>query len=415
MNSIPKGWEQAPLGQVAVTQLGRMLSSRRDTGSNPKHYLRNRDVQWGKINITDLPVMDFGPKDAEKFLLRPGDVLVCEGGEVGRAAIWNGQIAECYYQKALHRVRTSARLLPEFLVYMLEHYARARKFDRFTSGSTIAHLPQEDFRELPIPLPLPPEQERIVAAIDEQFSHLDSGVAALRRAEKSLGFMKAAQLQSVMSASTTLPVGWRWVELGDLIASGPKNGIYLPGNRYGSGIPILRIDDFQNEWHRSRDRLRLVTPDPEQAEEFALSTGDLVINRVNSMTHLGKCLVVGPDLKGVLFESNMMRIRLSSEVYQDYIKLYLQSPVGRSLLLKRAKQAVNQASINQRDVQSTPVAVPPLDEQTRIVSIYQTSSSILSKVENEVDVAIRHSDSLRASILASAFSGQLVPTEQVTA
>jgi type I restriction enzyme, S subunit len=97
MSEIAEGWILAPLGKVATTQLGRMLSARRETGAHAKPYLRNRDVQWGHINTKDLPMMDFTPKDSERFLLRPGDVLICEGGEVGRAAIWNGQLAECYY------------------------------------------------------------------------------------------------------------------------------------------------------------------------------------------------------------------------------------------------------------------------------------------------------------------------------
>lgn len=130
-----------------------MLSSGRETGTHAKPYLRNRDIQWGRINIYDLPVMDFTPKDAVKFTLQPDGVLVCEGGEVGRAAIWRGQLSECYYQKALHRVRASEALLPQFLAYLLEHYARSRAFEHYISGSTIAHLPQEDLRELPIPLP----------------------------------------------------------------------------------------------------------------------------------------------------------------------------------------------------------------------------------------------------------------------
>ena len=104
MSDLPSGWAEVALGKVAATQLGRMLSSRRETGDHAKPYLRNRDVQWGKINVEDLPVMDFDHTDAAKFLLKPGDVLICEGGEVGRAAIWNGQLSECYYQKALHRV-----------------------------------------------------------------------------------------------------------------------------------------------------------------------------------------------------------------------------------------------------------------------------------------------------------------------
>ena len=126
-------------------------------------------------------------------------VMSCEGGEVGRAAIWNGELSECYYQKALHRVRTSPELLPQFLVYLLEHYARTRAFERYTSGSTIAHLPQEDLRDLPVPLPAVAEQDRIVGAIEEQFSRLDSGILALHRAQRNLKRSRTAVLDAAVS------------------------------------------------------------------------------------------------------------------------------------------------------------------------------------------------------------------------
>src|SRR5215471_15442342 len=203
MSDLPPGWVQVKLAEVASTQLGRMLSARRETGAYARPYLRNRDVQWGRINIADLPTMDFCPQDADRFLLAMGDVLVCEGGEVGRAAIWKDQLAECYFQKAIHRVRTSGALSPEFLRYLLEHYARTKTFARFTSGSTIAHLPQEDLRNLPLNLPPRAEQDRIVAAIEEQFPRLDAGFVSLERARQNVERMRRSLLASACSGRLT--------------------------------------------------------------------------------------------------------------------------------------------------------------------------------------------------------------------
>lgn len=143
--------DTTPLGKMAASQLGRMLSGSRETGRHAKPYLRNRDVQWGHINVSNLPTMDFSGKDAERFRLSEGDVLVCEGGEVGRSAVWRSALAECYYQKAIHRVRCSEALLPDFLRYFFEFLARTQQFGEATSGMTIAHLPQEDLRSLPVP------------------------------------------------------------------------------------------------------------------------------------------------------------------------------------------------------------------------------------------------------------------------
>ncbi|CRI67976.1 hypothetical protein THIOKS190081 [Thiocapsa sp. KS1] len=80
--------KMVPLGTLADVQLGKMLSPKSKTGTSPFPYLRNQDVQWGRINVTGLPTMDFSDKERAKFELRPGDLLVCEGGEPGRCAVW---------------------------------------------------------------------------------------------------------------------------------------------------------------------------------------------------------------------------------------------------------------------------------------------------------------------------------------
>jgi type I restriction enzyme S subunit len=89
---VPESWEVVKLGELFETQLGKMLSQKARTGSDPKPYLRNKNVQWREIDTTDLLLMDFDRREEAKFTLLPGDLLVCEGGQPGRAAIWRGQM-----------------------------------------------------------------------------------------------------------------------------------------------------------------------------------------------------------------------------------------------------------------------------------------------------------------------------------
>jgi type I restriction enzyme, S subunit len=208
-----------------------------------------------------------------------------------------------------------------------------------------------------------------------------------------------------------LPRGWVWTTLDALIVDGPQNGVYLPGHLYGSGHPILRIDDFQNDWLRPRDQLNLVDADAATHRIYSLVPGDLVINRVNSMTHLGKCVSVGSQLAGVLFESNMMRMHLATRVSSRFVEMYLQSSVGHTRLIGGAKWAVNQASINQKDVKRTPIPLPPWAEQLEIVEVVE--SQLASATERNADIghSLRQSEAQRKNILKCAFSGQLVPQD----
>jgi type I restriction enzyme, S subunit len=191
-------WPKKPLSEVAETQLGKMLSMKSKTGVGTRPYLRNKNIQWDRVDIADVLEMDFTPKEFEKFRLRDGDVLVCEGGEVGRAAVWRGEIEACCYQKALHRVRSS-QLVPEYLVHVLHSYAAQDAFDPYVTGSTIKHLPQEDLRRIPVPVPPPENQLRTVEEIDRQLSIADAMVAEIDRALRRSATLRRSTLGQAMT------------------------------------------------------------------------------------------------------------------------------------------------------------------------------------------------------------------------
>jgi hypothetical protein len=113
-------WARAPLGDLADIQLGKMMSPTARAGRRPVPYLRNANVQWDRLDLSELFSMDFTEAEEEKFALEPGDVVACEGGEPGRAAVWRGELTRCCYQKAIHRIRPAmGRLDPDFLVFRL--------------------------------------------------------------------------------------------------------------------------------------------------------------------------------------------------------------------------------------------------------------------------------------------------------
>jgi len=211
-----------------------------------------------------------------------------------------------------------------------------------------------------------------------------------------------------MAALPSLPEGWCWVAMSALCAIEPQNGIYLPKTDYGDGMPILRIDDYQIDRSRGAEEFQRVRIPATDAAKYALHDGDLVINRVNSPSHLGKALVVGSKHLPAIFESNMMRIQLTESLVPAFVEKYLNSTGGKARLTKNAKWAVNQASINQRDVVSTPVPLPPLVEQGRIVAEVERLFSLSESTLAAVTQAGLHTSRLRQSTLKWAFEGKLV-------
>lgn len=149
LGEVPEHWAVCKLSFRYSVELGKMLDEKRITSTSLMAYLRNQDVQWDAVNAEDLPVMDIYPEELSRYTVRAGDLLVCEGGDVGRAAIWRGENDVIGYQKALHRLRprNDATDTAEFFFFALMAAKAKGVFEESDSKATIAHLPAEKFRQ----------------------------------------------------------------------------------------------------------------------------------------------------------------------------------------------------------------------------------------------------------------------------
>ena len=206
LGEIPVHWIVAPVNKRFEVQLGKMLDAARIKGHNLAPYLRNIDVQWDYINVSDLPMMDFNSEDRIKFSLQAGDLLVCEGGQIGRAAIWNKETLNCYYQKALHRLRPRTdRDNPRFMFYLLFIASTRGIFSSQGGQATIGHLPAESLRRYRFPFPSLEEQNRIVEQLDaekEQFIKLSN---AYSRQLTLLAEYRAALIHECVTGQRSIP------------------------------------------------------------------------------------------------------------------------------------------------------------------------------------------------------------------
>lgn len=206
---IPDDWEVSTVGREYEIQLGTMLDSEKNVGV-PKPYLSNRAIQWNRIDISDLPSVRMSKSDIQRFRLRKGDLLVCEGGEVGRAAIWDAPIDECYYQKALHRLRPLRGFDSRIMVALLRQWSEQNSLANYVTQTSIAHLPREKFLEVPVPVPKPQEQR----LISEVLNDADALLGGLNRLIVKKRELKQAAMQQLLTGKTCLPGfhgGWnRW-------------------------------------------------------------------------------------------------------------------------------------------------------------------------------------------------------------
>lgn len=170
---VPDSWSWIRFAGVGEQRLGKMLDAQKNRGKL-KPYLRNTNVQWMRFNLNDLKNMRVEEREEDELRLKCGDLLICEGGEPGRCAIWRDEIPEMYFQKAIHRVRPCSAVMSEFLTLNLQIDCRNDVLARYFTGATIKHLTGRSLAAYPVPIPPLAEQRRIVAKVDALMALVDA-------------------------------------------------------------------------------------------------------------------------------------------------------------------------------------------------------------------------------------------------
>ena len=168
---IPASWEWVRLPYISTNSLGKTLNGGKTIGNNQK-YLCSINVYWNRIDLTKVKETPFDESDCQKYRLAKGDLLICEGGDYGRSAVWDKD-DEMYYQNALHRIRFFQNLNPYFYMYCIEAFRNMLLLEEVAKGMTIKHLTQDALYSLSFPLPPLAEQHRIVAKIEELLKEID--------------------------------------------------------------------------------------------------------------------------------------------------------------------------------------------------------------------------------------------------
>jgi type I restriction enzyme S subunit len=200
LGDVPAHWEVVALRLRYSQCLGKMLDGKRILGVNSLQYLRNTDVQWDQINTSNLPIMDIAPNEYERYTVKSGDLLVCEGGEVGRCAIWTSGNDICGFQKALHRLRpfSAKRDLTRFLFYVLQAAARAGAFFD-GQESTIPHLTGDKLRSHRFQFPSHDEQTAISAYLDSELTTINQAIKSTLREIELLLELRTCLISGVVT------------------------------------------------------------------------------------------------------------------------------------------------------------------------------------------------------------------------
>lgn len=386
------------LGDVVEIQLGKMLSPESKTGLRPMPYLRNANVQWDRFDLTDIYQMDFDIREEQKFLLKPGDVLVCEGGEPGRAAVWNGEIHPCFYQKALHRLRPiNASVDPRYLMYRLWLGAHRGEFLEGQAQTTIAHLPAIRLAELQVKIPPIHEQRRIAAELDHQLAAVASANSIATTRHQNARHLRDALLRSTFEGGEASR--WPRTRLGK-VCEFISDGTHQPPPFAADGVPFLFVRNIVG------GRIDLETNKHVSVETYEELTrrrrptrGDVLYSAVGSF---GVAVVVETN-RPFTFQRHIAHLRLRTDIaLPEFVAAYVNSPAGRSQSESVAMGGA-QRTVTLGALVSFDVPIPSIDEQRRIAAELRERLAAIDALEQSIESERDAIEALPAALLRRAF------------
>ncbi len=414
MSDLPKGWASAALQELAgpagLMDDGDWIESKDQDPNGDVRLIQLADIGDGHFaNKSSRFLTNAKAIELRCTFLQPSDLLIARMPDpLGRSCIFPdiGLPAVTAVDVCIWRP-TSGTVDARWLMHFVNSPEVRESIQSQASGTTRRRISGGNLKRLPIPVPPAEEQRRLVARLDSLRARSSRARQELDHIPKLIERYKQAILAKGFSGSDDAEE----VALGDLIADGPQNGLYLPKSQYGDGTPILRIENYGFDGAEPMTAWSRVKIESDIAAKYALAPGDIVINRVNSPSHLGKSLLVLDAHVPAVFESNMMRMRLSDSVLPEYVQLFLGSEMGRKQLIADAKWAVNQASINQGDVCRIIVPLPSIATQSRVIAEIRVAMAWLDKIATEHARAEHLLPKLDQAVLAKAFRGELVPQD----
>lgn len=407
MTDLPRGWSTAKIADIAVVQGGIQKQPKRRPISNKYPFLRVANVLRNRLDLNEVHEVELFDGELERYRLAPGDLLVVEGNgspsQIGRSAMWLGEIQDCVHQNHLIRVRPGPAVIPGFLNYFWNSPATTehlRSLASSTSGLYV--LTTAKVKSVAVPLPPRAEQERIVAAIEEEFSRIDAAEDSLRTVERKVEILAEAW---VRVASQGHPVPLR-----DLLVEPLSNGRSVP--TAADGFPVLRLTALRDGRIDLTER-KTGAWSKFEAERFLVKRGDFLVSRGNgSLRLVGLGALVDTEPDDVAFPDTMVRARVdSSRVDPRFLRIVWNGPKTRNQIEGVARTTAGIYKVNQQDLARVVVPVPPLEAQREIVVRSERQASVVDTVSTTTEHALIRAEHLRRSILRQAFSGRLVPQD----
>ena len=400
MTTLATTWSRERLADVADLSLGKMLDQNKNRGEYLP-YLANVNVRWGSFDLSDLREMRFESHERVRYGLQSGDIVMCEGGEPGRCALWKDEQPGMMIQKALHRIRARDGLDNRFLYYSLLLRARTGAFASLFTGATIKHLPSRNLSKIEVILPPPPIQARITNVLSTYDHLIDNSrrrILLLEQAARLLyeewfAHFRFPGHQSVRIVDG-VPTGWKRKPLADVCkdvrnAVDPKT--LSPDTAYIGLEHIPRRSITLIDWASSTSV---------DSTKFMFIKGDILFGKIRPYFHK-----VGFTLVDGVTSSDAIVVRPTNQEFYEYLLLLLSSDRFVSLASKTVREGSKMPRADWKFLLASEILVP---EARHVGSFKEKIGPILDQLRT-LALTIRRLTVSRDLLLPRLMNGELEP------
>ena len=408
LGEIPEHWKRSIFRYYFDIQLGKMLQNEPQSENDEEiSYLKAIHVRWNKVDTYDLPKMWASPKDKEKYYVKNGDLLICEGGEVGRTALLKDLQEDCIIQNALHRVRSLSQSNVKYLSYLMQHIADTGWLDILCNKSTISHLTSEKLSALPLPFPPLPEQQAIANFLDYKTKQIDALINKKETLLEKLDEKRTAIISHAVTKGLdpNVPMknsGIEW--LGEVPQHWHqkrlKFSVDLINNKIeaeNSNLPYMGLEHIES-WTGKRI-----------ADDNALSEGiashfrpdDVLFGKLRP--YLAKVYL--SEIEG-LASTEALVLRSKEDIYSKFLKYYILSRDFINIV-DSSTFGAKMPRASWDFIGNLFLTTPPLSEQQAIANFLDHKTKQIDQQKFKIQQAIDRLKEYRTALITNAVTGKI--------
>lgn len=404
LSKVPAHWSVNTIKRGFEVTLGKMLQPEKKLDTEVfAPYLRSVNVRWGSVDVSDVQMMWFSPNELQQLNLNNGDLVVCEGGDAGRASIWRDELESCSFQNSVNRVRSAGGNDPRYLMYWLASIKESGYVEIVCNKATIAHLTKDKLSNLPMPYPPPKEQFAIAAYLDSETARID---ALIKEKGALLSLLEEAQHGAVERAvlpneGARLQPLKRFVEA---LSTGPFGSALHSSDYVTGGISVINPTHIVNGQVVADDDVSISEEMASALAVYRLQPGDVVIGRRGEM---GRCAVVPAGSSNWLCGTGSLMLTPNrSKVLSDYLQLVISSRASRDWLSLESVGSTME-NLNGEILGRLPCFIPDIEQQIQRLTDCKREVDGLSSLKSHVLAEMSLLTELRSSTVTDAVLGRI--------